>query len=80
MAVPVGVKVGDVVTSVAEVCNNLGEVFDAGVTFLVQEVEGEDYLRLEPLDEVTEDDIYGIWYYFFDEDGTDNTDRFVISQ
>lgn len=78
MAVPVGVKVGDVLTSVAEVGNNIGEFYSAGVDFVVHAVDGEEYLSLEPVAEVIEGDECGIWFYFFVGGAPDNTDCFVI--
>jgi len=80
MAVPYGIKVDDIVTCIAPVKNNLGEEFDAGTTFIVDEVDGEDYMSLHPEWEL---DGVGIWFYFYRQtEGSvcgDSSGRFVIN-
>lgn len=77
MAIPVGVQVNDILTSVTEVGNNIGDFYPAGKQFKVCRIDGDKYLSLEPLDDLDGD----IWFYFFPSYGeVDNTDCFVIIQ
>ncbi|QNR53939.1 hypothetical protein phiK7A1_151 [Pseudomonas phage phiK7A1] len=77
MAIPAGVKVGDVLVAVDTVGNNIGDIYPAGREFRVCRMDGDRYLALEPTDYSDCD----IWFYFFDSySEVDNTDRFVIQQ